>query len=267
MNCASISVDVLRVLGWDIPARGPASRLVAALGFPWFAVQGAVDRQGPRRLRLPQRGPDAAHARRGVRGRGREPAGARERRTPRAARRRARAAARPRRARRSRSSASRSFRRAASSATRRRSRRGSIHARVPAEPGMAQIVPVPPRPVPGRAARPGPAARRAAVVRLRRDRSGDCCSSSASRSTSTAGGSAGASGPRGRRSESRRRHRKRNHEPSSAPVSPVAVRAHREPIRGERGETDDGQRVQRERAPGIDREDERHARAARSPGR
>ena len=39
MNCASISVDVLRVLGWDIPARGPASRLVAMLGFPWFAAR------------------------------------------------------------------------------------------------------------------------------------------------------------------------------------------------------------------------------------
>jgi hypothetical protein len=39
MNCASISVDVLRLLGWNIPARGPASRLVAVLGFPWFAIK------------------------------------------------------------------------------------------------------------------------------------------------------------------------------------------------------------------------------------
>ena len=39
MNCASISVDLLRVLGWDIPARGPASRSIAALGFPWFAAR------------------------------------------------------------------------------------------------------------------------------------------------------------------------------------------------------------------------------------
>ncbi len=38
MNCTSISVDVLRTLGWSIPARGPASRLVAALGFPYFVV-------------------------------------------------------------------------------------------------------------------------------------------------------------------------------------------------------------------------------------
>jgi hypothetical protein len=39
MNCASISVDVLRVLGWNIPARGPASRLIAMFGFPWFAAK------------------------------------------------------------------------------------------------------------------------------------------------------------------------------------------------------------------------------------
>jgi hypothetical protein len=39
MNCASISVDVLRRLGWDIPARGPASRVLAALAFPWFVVK------------------------------------------------------------------------------------------------------------------------------------------------------------------------------------------------------------------------------------
>jgi hypothetical protein len=39
MNCASISVDVLRRLGWDIPVRGAASRLAAALSFPWFVVK------------------------------------------------------------------------------------------------------------------------------------------------------------------------------------------------------------------------------------
>jgi hypothetical protein len=39
MNCAGISVDVLRALGWNVPARGPASRLVAGLGFPFFAVK------------------------------------------------------------------------------------------------------------------------------------------------------------------------------------------------------------------------------------
>ena len=38
MNCTSISVDVLRGLGWAIPARGPASRWVAAIAFPWFVV-------------------------------------------------------------------------------------------------------------------------------------------------------------------------------------------------------------------------------------
>jgi len=39
MNCAGISIDVLRMLGWEIPVRGPASRLVAAFGFPYFAVK------------------------------------------------------------------------------------------------------------------------------------------------------------------------------------------------------------------------------------
>jgi hypothetical protein len=39
MNCASISVDVLRTLGWDVPARGATSWLAGALGLPYFAVQ------------------------------------------------------------------------------------------------------------------------------------------------------------------------------------------------------------------------------------
>jgi len=39
MNCAGISVDVLRALGWDIPVRGPAGRVAAALGFPYIAVK------------------------------------------------------------------------------------------------------------------------------------------------------------------------------------------------------------------------------------
>jgi len=39
MNCAGISVDILRSLGWHVPERGPASRIVAALGFPFFAVK------------------------------------------------------------------------------------------------------------------------------------------------------------------------------------------------------------------------------------
>ena len=39
MNCTGISIDVLRALGWDVPVRGPANRLVAALGFPYFAMK------------------------------------------------------------------------------------------------------------------------------------------------------------------------------------------------------------------------------------
>jgi hypothetical protein len=39
MNCASISVDVLRALGWNVPARGPTSRVLAAISLPYFAVQ------------------------------------------------------------------------------------------------------------------------------------------------------------------------------------------------------------------------------------
>ena len=39
MNCASISVDVLRVLGLDVLVRGPTSRLAAWLGFPYFALR------------------------------------------------------------------------------------------------------------------------------------------------------------------------------------------------------------------------------------
>jgi hypothetical protein len=39
MNCASISVDVLRTLGWNVPARGATSWLAGALGLPYFVVQ------------------------------------------------------------------------------------------------------------------------------------------------------------------------------------------------------------------------------------
>jgi len=39
MNCASISVDVLRAIGWDVRSRGPTSRLLAALGLPYFALR------------------------------------------------------------------------------------------------------------------------------------------------------------------------------------------------------------------------------------
>jgi hypothetical protein len=36
MNCASISVDVLRALGWDVRVRGATSPLLAAVAFPYF---------------------------------------------------------------------------------------------------------------------------------------------------------------------------------------------------------------------------------------
>lgn len=39
MNCASISIDVLRAVGWQVRARGPASPLLAALGVPYFALR------------------------------------------------------------------------------------------------------------------------------------------------------------------------------------------------------------------------------------
>jgi len=38
-NCASISIDVLRALGWNIPQRGPTSRTLAWLGFPFLALK------------------------------------------------------------------------------------------------------------------------------------------------------------------------------------------------------------------------------------
>ena len=45
MNCASISVDVLHALGWQLPTRGPTSRLLAALSLPWQALRrGSVDK-------------------------------------------------------------------------------------------------------------------------------------------------------------------------------------------------------------------------------
>jgi hypothetical protein len=39
MNCASISVDLLRALGWNVAARGPTSRTLAALSVPYFALR------------------------------------------------------------------------------------------------------------------------------------------------------------------------------------------------------------------------------------
>ncbi len=38
-NCASMSVDTLRALGWEVPARGPSNRLLAWLGFPFIAAK------------------------------------------------------------------------------------------------------------------------------------------------------------------------------------------------------------------------------------
>ncbi len=38
-NCTSISVDTLRALGWSVPARGPSSRWLAWLGFPFIAIK------------------------------------------------------------------------------------------------------------------------------------------------------------------------------------------------------------------------------------
>ena len=38
MNCAGISIDVLRALGWDVAARGPAGRAAAAFAFPYVAA-------------------------------------------------------------------------------------------------------------------------------------------------------------------------------------------------------------------------------------
>src|SRR6266536_2614422 len=39
MNCTSISVDVLRALGWNVPTRGATSWSAAALGLPYFALR------------------------------------------------------------------------------------------------------------------------------------------------------------------------------------------------------------------------------------
>jgi hypothetical protein len=39
MNCASISIDALRAVGWQVRSRGPTGRLLAALGLPYFALR------------------------------------------------------------------------------------------------------------------------------------------------------------------------------------------------------------------------------------
>ena len=38
-NCASISIDTLRALGWSIPVRGPSSRALAWAGFPFLVIK------------------------------------------------------------------------------------------------------------------------------------------------------------------------------------------------------------------------------------
>ncbi len=38
-NCTSISIDMLRALGWGVPQRGPTSRTLAWLGFPFLALK------------------------------------------------------------------------------------------------------------------------------------------------------------------------------------------------------------------------------------
>ncbi len=38
-NCTSISMDTLRALGWDVPARGATSRVLGALAFPLIALK------------------------------------------------------------------------------------------------------------------------------------------------------------------------------------------------------------------------------------
>jgi len=39
MNCAGISVDTLRALGWPVAREGPTSRALAIAGLPWFALR------------------------------------------------------------------------------------------------------------------------------------------------------------------------------------------------------------------------------------
>ncbi len=39
MNCASISVDTLRAAGWKVRSRGPSAPLLAALALPYFALR------------------------------------------------------------------------------------------------------------------------------------------------------------------------------------------------------------------------------------
>ena len=60
MNCTSISVNVLRTLGWKLPSRGATSWAAAALGLPYFALRNLSLAKAALRLRLSDRRPDAA---------------------------------------------------------------------------------------------------------------------------------------------------------------------------------------------------------------
>ena len=124
-NCASISVDTLRALGWEVPARGPSSRVLA-----WLAIRSSRSRTcsiGKARLAFDYLRTDQTRL---------MPAAALEeafasllaigrRRRVAAAQGKLAHDARDRTCRRSPSCASRSSRRAARSAARRRSRPGS----------------------------------------------------------------------------------------------------------------------------------------------
>ena len=61
LNCTGISVDVLRTLGWPIPGTGVPESARGGSGLSLLCRKGALGREGPRRVRLSGRGPDAAH--------------------------------------------------------------------------------------------------------------------------------------------------------------------------------------------------------------
>jgi hypothetical protein len=46
MNCTGISVDVLRCIGWSVPASGPAGRVLALGALPWVAWRERSVRKG-----------------------------------------------------------------------------------------------------------------------------------------------------------------------------------------------------------------------------
>ena len=117
-NCASISIDTLRALGWSIPVRGPSSRLLAWLGFPFIALKERSIGKAKLAFDYLRTDQTRLHARRRAGGSVRQPAGDRRRQIAGACR-SACATCWPTISTRSRSCASRSFRRAARSAMRR----------------------------------------------------------------------------------------------------------------------------------------------------